>query len=195
VRLVLPRHQSHGAVAEVLFDQRKYFDVIAIPQQGDANFAALNVLLHQCVLLIPLDDGVNGISKTFRLRDQPQAEAGRFVSRLHDHWKAHSSGEIIPISHYTVGRRWNPRLPQQVLGDHLVQRQGMAQRIRAGVGHARHLQHGGHMGIAAIPLDAIGHVEHHAGRLTLGTGWHELIQRLKQSCVSLAKENIVAGAL
>ena len=53
-----------------------------------------------------------------------------------------------------------------VLGN--FERQRMSQRRRARIGYSGHLPHPGDVGITAIALNTVGHVEHHSARKASG---------------------------
>src|SRR5690242_8276087 len=49
------------------------------------------------------------------------------------------------------------------------------------------------MGIAALTLDAVGHVEHHTRRAAVAIGRHEALESGDQVLVALAQQHLVAA--
>src|SRR5262249_41475742 len=81
-------------------------------------------------------------------------------------------------------RGWNTGLPEESFGDDFIQGQSMAKRTGTGVRDPGHFQHSGDMGVAAVALDAVRHVEDHSGGVLLWIGWHKCLQCCKQALVS-----------
>ncbi len=61
----------------------------------------------------------------------------------------------------------------------------------ADVGHPQHLQHGRDVGVAAVPLDSVRHVEDHAGTLPGYDPGHEVPELIGHVDVSLYDFDVV----
>src|SRR5215470_12540149 len=124
-----------------------------------------------------------------------QAEARRFVSRLHDHWKPEMFCKFRASSRDAEIRGGNPGVAQKILRDHLVECKRMTERAGAGVRHACHLEHGRDMGIPGLALNAVGHVEYHPGRAAFRVRRHEALYRPEQGFVAFAKQYFMTTTL
>src|SRR5262249_55963950 len=69
----------------------------------------------------------------------------------------------------------------------------MSERGRSGVGHAGHLEHRRDMGVTALALNPVGHVEYDSRRLAVGGRRHKLLE-LRQKCfVSLQNGDLMTA--
>src|SRR6516225_8440657 len=82
-----------------------------------------------------------------------------------------------PMAHHAKVWRRHAGIADKLLGDHFVERQGVTERARPGVGDAGHLQHGRDMCVATLALNSIGHVEDHPGGAALRTGRQKAPER------------------
>ena len=126
--------------------------------------------------------------------DHLEAEGHRLVPGLDDEGIAHlGDGGVRRLQHGEVGRRQTV-LPEDHLGDDLVERQRVRQRPRGHVGYADHLQDAGHMGVARLALDAVRDVEDQTGTFALDDPRHELLEPVDQVLVALQGDHLVPVA-
>ena len=114
------------------------------------------------------------------------------MARLYDDREPQAPDILAATAHHAKVWRRHPGIADELLGDHFVERQGVTERARPGVGDAGHLQHGGDMRVARLALNSICHVEDHPGGAALRIGRHEALERGEHFLVALAEQRIVA---
>ncbi len=165
-----------------------------VAQKGHVYLPAVDVLLHEGWRPELIVDGRYALPELPIVMNDPEAEGDGLVLGFDDEGVFQLFGELrVRLVKNGEARCGEAFLDQDHLGYHLVQGDGVRFRAGTHVGDAKHLEHGGHVGVAGPPLDPVAQVEDQSRALPRDDGGHELFQVFNQVLVTLENLDLVAS--